>query len=145
MAGVRDWRAEGYDTVVVIPLGDGNRADETHREILEQLSALPASALLFCRHLTRVEITGDYTRTWELLREDHGADRATVVLQQDGMDELWQVYRRGGQVSDGAAETSAGGRHDYEVAVAVPQTVKSNPHGTLCVFFPTHERMPCAW
>ena len=140
----RDWRAEGYDTVVVIPLGDGNRADETHREILEQLSALPASALLFCRHLTRVEITGDYTRTWELLREDHGADRATVVLQQDGMDELWQVYRRGGQVSDGAAETSAGGRHDYEVAVAVPQTVKSNPHGTLCVFFPTHERMPCA-
>jgi hypothetical protein len=140
----REWRADGFDTVVVIPFGDGERASETHSEILEQLSALPASALLFCRHLTRVEITGDYIRTWQLLREDHGADRATIILQVDGVDDLWQVYRRIGQVSDAAAETNAGGRRDYEVAVAVPQKVKTNPHGTLCVFFPTHERMPCA-
>ena len=34
--------------------------------------ACAGNALLFCRHLTRVEITGDYIQTWELLREDHG-------------------------------------------------------------------------
>ena len=43
-----------------------------------------------------------------------------------------------------AAQTSAGGWNEYEVAVAVPQRVKANPDGTLCVCFPTQERMPCA-
>ncbi|HEV8414148.1 MAG TPA: DUF3883 domain-containing protein [Bryobacteraceae bacterium] len=140
----RALRERGYDTVIVLPLPEGARGDAIHNEILEQLSGLPTSSLLFCRHLTRVEITGDLTRAWDLVRENHSADRATVVLERDGSAELWNVYRHSGQVTAEAAETSSGSRRDFEVAVAVPDasTVKSD--GNLCVFFPTHDRLPCA-
>jgi hypothetical protein len=139
-----DWRGRGFDTVIVIPLRQGDRGDETHRDIKEQLSGMPASALLFCRHLTEVEITGDYRQKWELDRGNRESNPATVTLLKDGEGEEWTVYRRTGRVSPAAAATSAGARSEYEVAVAVPKTAKSNPDGTLCVFFPTHERMPCA-
>jgi hypothetical protein len=99
---------------------------------------------LFCRHLTRVEITGDLTQAWDLLRENHSADRATVVLQQNGTPELWNVYRHSGQVTAEAAETSSGGQRDFEVAVAVPDATAFKSGGNLCVFFPTHDRLPCA-
>ena len=113
--------------------------------MLEQLAGLPTSSLLFCRHLTRVEIVGDLTRTWELAREDHNPDRSTVVLQQDGKTELWRVYRHSGRVSDEAADTSSGSRRDFEVAVAVPDAGVTKPGGNLCVFFPTHDRLPWRW
>ncbi len=87
---------------------------------------------------------GDVVRTWELAREEHSADRSTVVLQQNGNTELWNVYRHSGRVSDEAAETSSGSRRDFEVAVAVPDTNVTKPGGNLCVFFPTHDRLPCA-
>ena len=140
----RTCRADGYDTVVILPLPDGQRGDDIHKEMLQQVRNLPTSALLFCRHLTCVEITGDFQRTWNLLRQNHADGRATVVLEQDGAPELWHVYRQIGQVSSEGAETSSGGRRDFEVAVAVPEVAKPNPTGTLCVFFPTHEQLPCA-
>jgi len=142
----RAHRAEGYDTVIILPLPTGARGDEIHKEMLDQLSRLPTSSLLFCRHLTRVEIAGDLQKGWELLREEHADGHTTVMLQQDGTlaPELWHVYRDVGRVSAEAAESSSGGRRDFEVAVAVPQVVKPNPGGSLCVFFPTHERLPCS-
>ena len=140
----RRYRTEGYDTVIVLPLPEGQGRDGIHAEMLEQIKNLPTSSLLFCRHLTRVDITGDVCKTWELLRENHGDGNSTVLLEQDGVSELWHVYRRVGQVSVEIAETSSGGRRDFEVAVAVPEVVKSNPAGSLFVFFPTHERLPCA-
>ncbi len=85
-------RSEGYDTVIVLPLPDGPRGDEIHADMLEQIKDLPTSALLFCRHLTRVVITGDYQRTWNLLRQNHDG-RHTVALEQDGATEPWHVYR----------------------------------------------------
>ena len=91
-----------------------------------------------------MEITGDYTKAWLLLREDHGADRATVILQHDEIDELWQVYRRVGRVSAAAAQANTGARSEFEVAVAVPQKATADSDGALCVFFPTHDRVPCA-
>jgi hypothetical protein len=140
----RACRHRGYDTVIVLPLPDGQRGDDIHKEMIEQIKDLPTSSLLFCRHLTCVEISGDFQRTWNLLRQNHTDGRATVVLEQDGAPELWHVYRHTGQVSAEAAETSSGGRRDFEVAVAVPEVAKPNPTGALCVFFPTHERLPCA-
>ena len=140
----QDWRARGFDTVIVIPLREGERGDETHREIREQLSRLPASALLFCRHLTEVEITGDHQAKWELDRKAGSADPRTITLAQNGVGEDWQVYRRTGRVSPSAAATSGGARSEYEIAVAVPKKTDANPDGALCVFFPTHERIPCA-
>ena len=139
----RDRRARGYDTVIVLPLPEGGRGDEVHQEMVEQLSGLPTSSLLFCRHLTRVEITGDLERAWELLRQDHSANQTTVILEQNGKPELWHVYRHTGRVSAEVADTSSGGRRDFEVAVAVPEAPQTDPAGTLCVFFPTHERLPC--
>jgi len=140
----RAYRADGYDTAIILPLPDGQRGDNVYAEMLEQIKDLPTSSLLFCRHLTRVEITGDLRKTWDLLRENHADGHATVFLEQDGLRELWDVYRQVGQVSAEAAEKSSGGRRDFEVAVAVPDVVKPNPAGSLCVFFPTHERLPCA-
>jgi hypothetical protein len=140
----RIFRERGYDTVIVLPLPEGVRGDGIHNEMVDQLSELPTSSLLFCRHLTRVEITGDLTRAWALLRENHSADMATVILQQNGTPELWKVYRHSGQVTAEAAETSSGSRRDFEVAVAVPDAAAVKSGGSLCVFFPTHDRLPCA-
>src|SRR6202043_3218499 len=57
----RAFRERGYDTVIVLPLPEGLRGAGIHDEMLEQLSGLPTSSLLFGRHLTRVEISGDLT------------------------------------------------------------------------------------
>lgn len=138
------WRAHEFDTVIVLPLGDGDRGDEIHREIREQLARLPASALLFCRYITEVEITGDHEAMWELNRTNEGPEPATIRLFQDGSGADWHVYRRSGRVSATAAATSGGARGEFEIAVAVPKQVNLNPDGALCVFFPTHERIPCA-
>ena len=140
----RALREQGYDTIIVLPLPEGPRGEGVYNEMIEQLSGLPTSSLLFCRHLTRVEITGDLTRAWDLVRENHSADRATVVMQQNGTTELWNVYRHSGQVTAEAAETSSGSRRDFEVAVAVPDATAFRSEGNLCVFFPTHDRLPCA-
>jgi hypothetical protein len=143
---VRAQRDEGYDTVIVLPLPTETRGDDIYKEMLDQISRLPMSSLVFCRHLTRVEITGDLQKAWELLRDKHPDGHATVTLQQDGTlaPELWHVYRHTGQVSAEAAEMSSGRRRDFEVAVAVPEVPRPNPAGSLCVFFPTHERLPCS-
>ncbi|HEX8520905.1 MAG TPA: DUF3883 domain-containing protein [Tepidisphaeraceae bacterium] len=144
LAEARAFRERGYDTVILLPLAEGAHGDDIHAEMRDQLAGLPMSALLFCRHLTRVEILGDLARTWELVREEHSSDRSTVLLQHDRKTELWKVYRRSGRVSNEAADTSSGGRRDFEVAVAVPDTGTVKPGGNLCVFFPTHDRLPCA-
>jgi hypothetical protein len=140
----RLFRARGYDTVFVLPIPNGSRGDDIHAEMIEQLTGLPTSALLFCRHLTRVEIIGDLTCDWELVREEHTSNRTTVVLQQNSKTELWNVHRHSGRVSDEAAESISGSRRDFEVAVAVPDTGVTQIGGNLCVFFPTHDRLPCA-
>ncbi len=140
----RGFRAKGYDTVIILPIAEGVHGDGIHAEMIGQLDGLPTSSLLFCRYLTHVEIVGDLTRTWELAREDHNPDRATVILQQNSRTELWNVYRHSGRVSAEAAATSAGSTRDFEVAVAVPDAGVTKPGGNLCVFFPTHERLPCA-
>ncbi|MDO8750862.1 MAG: DUF3883 domain-containing protein [Dehalococcoidia bacterium] len=139
-----DYRAQGYDTIVVLPLPEGTRGDAIHQEILEQLNGLPTSSLLFCRHLTGVKISGDLKRTWELAREIHSPERTTVIVQENGDTELWQVYWHAGQVSLATADTNSGGQRDFEVAVAVPEVPRAEVSGCLCVFFPTHERLPCS-
>ncbi|MCG3113218.1 MAG: DUF3883 domain-containing protein [Candidatus Manganitrophus sp. SB1] len=140
----RNYRAQGYDTVVVLPLPEGIRGDTVHKEIIEQLSGLPTSSLLFCRHLTSIKITGDIEQKWELFRENNKDDEATIILRRNGTAERWNVYWHTGQVSAEIADTSSGGRRDFEVAVAVPEQPKIDPAGTLCVFFPTHEQLPCS-
>lgn len=141
----RAFRAQGYDTVIVLPVPDGARGDGIHAEMVEQLAGLPTSSLLFCRHLIRVEIVGDLTRTWELAREDHNPDRSTLVLQQDGITELWNVYRCSGRVSEEAAQVSSARRRDFEVAVAVPDSGVINTGGNLCVFSPRTTDCPARW
>jgi hypothetical protein len=140
----RAFRELGYDTVIVLPLHEGVRGAAVYDEMLVQLSGLPTSSLLFCRNLTRVEVVGDFSRAWDLEREDHGADKSTVVLQQNGTTELWNVYRHSGLVTAEASEASSGRRRDFEVAVAVPDDTMFKSDGNLCVFFPTHDRLPCA-
>lgn len=138
------WRAE-FETVVVIPISPEADGDAVHKEILKQLSSIESSSLLFCRHLTRVDISGDYERKWQLLREDKKRpSQSPVILQcDDRPDELWYVTRREGQVSETAAVSSKHQSRDFEIAVAIPDRVLPNRNGTLCVFFPTHESLPC--
>ena len=47
----RGFRAEGYDTVIVLPIAEGARGDGIYAEMRGQLDGLPTSSLLFCRHL----------------------------------------------------------------------------------------------
>lgn len=140
----RDYRDKGFETAIVLPLIGGARAEATYSEIVEQLSALPTSALLFCRHLTQVQIKGAVSRQWNLDRQDHDGEYSDVVLEHDGIPQLWTVYWRSGQVSAPAASGTLTSNRDYEVAVAVPKIPTPNKDGTLCVYFPTHERLPCS-
>jgi hypothetical protein len=140
----REYRAKHYDTVVVLPLPDGTRGDDIYQEMMEQIGGLPASALLFCRHLTMVVIDGDIEQSWTLRRTTISTDQARVVLEQNGTPGAWHVYRHQGRISAEASELSSGGRRDFEVAVAVPENPMPNPTGSLCVFFPTHDRLPCS-
>lgn len=140
----RKFRSKGFVTAIVLPLRDGSRGDEIYSEIVGQLRELPASALLFCRHLTQVEITGAVNRKWELARQHVGDRRSDVVLEEDGVPQFWSVHWRSGQVSIAASGGSLSANRDYELAVAVPETPTRNDKGTLCVFFPTHERLPCS-
>ena len=136
-------RAEGYDTVVVLPLPDGERGNVIYGQILDQLNNLPTSSLLFSRHLTKVSITGDLDRTWELLRQVHDRNHTTVIVHQGSEYTLWEVFFQSGQLS-ADLETNSNQQHDFEIAVAVPEIPATDPDGKLCVFFPTHESLPCS-
>ena len=139
----RTWRDKGYDTALILPLPDDQRGEVIYGEILAQIAVLPTNALLFCRHITQLRVEGGLSKTWELVRANIAPNHTSVIFRQIGADELWHVYRNSGQVSVEAAATASGGRRDFEVAVAVPQMASPNENGTLCVFFPTNERLPC--
>jgi hypothetical protein len=138
----RAYHDRGYDTVLVLPLPEGARGDQIHNEMLQQISKLPTSALLFCKHLTQIHVEGDFQKSWSLSWEPI-ADRAKVCLTEDGRPENWEIYRHSGLVSPAVAEKSTGNRCDFEVAVAVPEKASPNREGSLCVFFPTRELLPC--
>ena len=89
-----------------------------------------------------MRITGEFERTWKILREEN-VDHETLIVEDQGDTELWQVYRRIGQIPANIKELHDGGRRDFETAVAVPQVGKEIANQSICVFFPTHETLPC--
>lgn len=138
-------REKGYDTVVVLPLPAGEQGDKVHADIVAQLESLGERSLLFCRHLTRVDIAGDVTRAWTLLRESRGDLLQDVVLSRDGEAYLWTVHRSPpGRVKVALDQGERTQQAEYELAIAVPQTPSCDPNATLCVFFPTREKVPCS-
>jgi len=108
----RRYREDGFATVIVLPLPGGQRGDEIHKEIVDQLSALPTSALLFCRHLTQVEIAGTVCKTWALLRENH-VPTVPMFCSNKMECTAMEVYWRGGQVSSIATTGSSSSHRDF--------------------------------
>jgi len=140
----KQYRAQGFDTVVVIPIPREKIGDAIYREVYEQLNGLQTNCLLFCQHLVDIKITGDLEKHWKLLREPHEKGHTSVIIQDnDGEPELWEVYRQADKVSENTSQMHLSGRRDYEVAIAVPQRPIENPQGSLYVFFPTGEKLPC--
>jgi hypothetical protein len=138
------FQRKGFTTVIVLPLPTGGRGDELHGEIAKQLKELPTSATLFCRHLTDVEIEGDVTRRWKLLRESTDDERSSVIVSDGEQDRYWDIYLRSGQIPAEVASESGGARREYEIGIAVPESPDMACDGnTLCVFFPTSEILPC--
>jgi hypothetical protein len=140
----KQYRAQGFDTVVVIPIPREKVGDAIYKEVYEQLNGLQTNCLLFCQHLVNVQVSGDLEKHWKLLREPHDEEHTSVIIQDnDGEPELWQVYRHADQVSESLGQMHLSGRRDFEVAIAVPQRPIDNPQGSLYVFFPTGEKLPC--
>lgn len=143
LAEARRWRAGGFDTVIVLPL-DGPQAEQAYTAIVEQLTFLPATALLFCRALTEVVISGECVRRWDLDRKTIKEAVTSVVLTCDADPERWMVYSGGGTLSDAGRASVRAKWSDYQVAVAIPGRPSPNPEGRLCVFFPTQDVLPCS-
>ncbi|NOZ22053.1 MAG: DUF3883 domain-containing protein [Planctomycetes bacterium] len=140
----RRFQEKGFTTVVVLPLPSGERGEEVLAEAQKQLSELPTSAMLFCRHLVDVKIEGVVSRHWTLLREDVDHERSRVIVSDGDEDRYWDIHRRSGIVPPEAAAETTGGRQEYEIGIAIPESPET-PCDTnaLCVFFPTRERLPC--
>lgn len=140
----RRFQEMGFTTVVVLPLPIGERGEEVLAEAQKQLSELPTSAMLFCRHLVDVKIEGVVSRHWTLLREEVDHERSRVIVSDGEEDRYWDIHRRSGTVPPEVAAETTGGRQEYEIGIAVPESPQT-PCDTnaLCVFFPTRERLPC--
>lgn len=138
------FQAEGFTTVVVLPIPSGERGDAVLQEARAQLQELSTTALLFCSYLVEVKIDGVVKRNWSLLREKVDQGRSRVIVSDGEIDRYWDIYRRSGKVSAKVARESSGGHQEFETAIAVPESpdVPCDSH-TLCVFFPTREHLPC--
>jgi len=140
----RRFQDMGFTTVVVLPLPAGDRGEEVLGEAQKQLSELPTSAMLFCRHLVDVRIEGAVCRHWTLLREDVDHERSRVIVSDGEQDTYWDIHRRSGKVPAEAAAETTGGRQEYEIGIAVPESPETLCEtNAMCVFFPTRERLPC--
>jgi len=138
------FQTRGFTTVVVLPLPSGDRGEEVLTEAQTQLSELPTSAMLFCRHLVDVKIEGVESRHWTLLREEVDDESSRVILSDGEEDRYWDIYRRSGAVPPEAVAETTGGRQEYEIGIAVPESPGTPcDANALCVFFPTRERLPC--
>ncbi|MFH7326434.1 DUF3883 domain-containing protein [Desulfurivibrio sp. C05AmB] len=140
----RRFQEMGFTTVVVLPLPTGEPGDEVLSEAQQQLSELPTSAMLFCRHLVDVKIEGVVSRHWTLLREELDDESSRVIVSDGEADRYWNIHRRSAIVPPEVAAETTGGRQEYEIGIAVPES-PDMPCDTnaLCVFFPTRERLPC--
>jgi hypothetical protein len=132
--------SQGFDTTIVLPLKGGQgEGDGPYDEVRKQLLELPTVALLFCRHLTEIRLSGDVEGLWELDRESVSDGRDRVVISRSGSEpELWEIYRSGGKLSVPTADGST----EFEMAVAVPEKPRETPEHYVCVFFPTHNVLP---
>ena len=133
-------KREEEETVILIPLkpDDG----EGMAEIVDGLSRVGASSLLFLREIEEIRWSVDGVRTGLYLRQavDRGPNvrSVTVVGKEDGepeVDEEWLVCSREVQVGEGVGHV--------EVAWSVAQdedgcaTIRPVERSRLVVFFPT--------
>ncbi len=140
----RSLQSRGYDTVLVLPLDEGECGARSYLDAEQQLRVLPTSSMLFCRHFNEVAIEGDIDRRWKILRQKVEADQYQVIIHDGTTDRLWDVSHRAGKVSNDAAEDISGGRREFETSVAVPESCEYPvDNNCLCVYFPTRDRLPC--
>lgn len=134
--------ARGFQTVIGLPFSDGPDGERAFEDALTQLKGLSPDALLFCRHLESVAFEGDLAATWELARERVDDDIDRVLISLPSGERLWTVHRSTGRVPEDALPAETNVSRDFELAVAVPAEPIEAKGATLCVFFPTQERLP---
>lgn len=132
--------AEGFETVIVLPLPSGSKRQAVVEDIVRQAAGIGAATLLFSNHLNEVRVAVAGTiETWSVERQP-SATNQTVVLQRGTSVSLWTIYRREVMVPkellEEEAPTAAG------LAVAVPEDAGNTQGNTLCVFFPTSVALP---
>jgi hypothetical protein len=136
-----EWLARGFTTVVVLPFGEDSRG-RVSAEVRDLLRHLTTETILFCRHLTEVEIQTDTEQKWEILREPLGHDRTRVIVHDSTVDRLWTVHRREGRLALEPGHDGQRNDRDYETAIAVPERPTRSSERMLCVFFPTQDAAP---
>lgn len=128
------YREQGYDTVIVLPFNSASAAEEAE----DQVAGLPTESLLFCQHLTEVQLKGQTVRRWEILREVLAPTRMRLIMHGGDRDSLWTIHRRESSLPLREDVT----RREFQTAVAVPDQPEIAENRTLCVFFPTRDALP---
>lgn len=136
-------RAEGFDTVIVLPLPGEARGEAVRNEITAQLAALGGETVLFCRNLTEVCVQADGGRTWLLERRVDG-DHQVVAIDDGSVPGVWAVHRREDVLPSDLLDEELQETPEFEVAVAVPSHPAAKRTHRLCVYFPTDVALPTA-
>lgn len=137
------WRQQGFATVIVLPFAEDSTGDRAFEDAVGQLKALSPETLLFCRHLESVEVIGDHSAEYALLREGVDGEQHRVLIKDAVGTRMWTVHRRVGRIPDDALANASSVGREYELAVAVPSEIEAtSADGRLCVFFPTREQLP---
>lgn len=140
---VREAMAEGYNTLLRLPLKSGIARDAVEQHLVGSL--LPR-LLLFLSGIEELELAGT-TRDFVAVasREDHG-DLEEVLLETDGLLEHWLRYRKWVETERSLVEPLGDAWAAVErvgVSIAVPLDAEGNPTHErifpLHVYFPTEE------
>ncbi|MCO5166634.1 MAG: DUF3883 domain-containing protein [Planctomycetes bacterium] len=141
-------RAQGYDTVVVLPLPDRESGDRVRAEIRAQLEQIGPPTLLFCRHLSRLVVeTPEGLVRWRVERpKSVDGDHQNVLVQRDDeAAETWRVYRRTGRLDAVNLDDTTRSTPEFELQIAVPSTLDGDrSQRRLAIYFPTDEVLPIA-
>ena len=119
-------RADGYDTVIVLPL-----ASAKHKQAHQFITALGPEGLLFLRHVHELTITTAASRvTWRCER----TDTQVTILRTDTAPQVWRIDREVGELPAEMRNAETG--YDYAIAIArlVDGTRKSSK---LVSYLPT--------
>ena len=128
-AAVKNLFAEGYVTVIRLPLKEGKR-----ESVENKLAEFCGSFLLFCQRIETVEIQANSTTRRITVRR---LQKKEIELTENGISKYWHIWHQTKEIA---------GEKQISVSVCLPVVDKDirpcEEVPPLSVFFPTAESVP---